>query len=106
MLIQLTNLTSTLISAPNCDFIFTSGYSPIPGSLDNSDWTWNITDCTQPLTYINWFIGSSYSEPNNMSGKQFHLALQTGTDYHWTDVDYEYDSGTSIRCYLCERENQ
>ena len=64
-----------------CDVAWTGGFSEIPGSVDNNDWMWNLTDSTAPLLYIAW----DPSEPNNLTGDQDAIALVKLKNYFYCD---------------------
>ena len=85
------------ISAPDCVFIFTSGWSPIPGSENVTDWRWNISSFhTKPLNYENWASG----QPDNFNNEgQDVIGLLKKSNYQWADLgQYKRE----IQCHVCE----
>ena len=87
----------------DCRITWTAGWTRVIGSLDMSDWQWNITDSlNQPVNYTAW----GDNEPNNSQKAQDVIIVADYKGYKWADVTgipaSNYDGRQA--CYVCELE--
>jgi hypothetical protein len=82
--------------------IYTSGFSPVPGSPNPADWRWHPTPYhSQPITFRDW----ADNQPDNYQGKgQDIIVLLTrglAPMYKWADLVKSHNANNQF-CHVCE----
>ena len=89
---------------PDCQYVWTAGYTENVGSSAISDWYWHLGYTIQQMSDVQedgqMFWGGN--EPNNLSGDQKALMLGHHISWAWSDMPDDPSSYSKNFCAICE----